>query len=330
MFPFSIRSVIIYVMALLATMPASAATFYYWDTDGATSGAGGATPTGTWGTDAFWSPDSNGAATTAAWSANHAVFSAGNEATGVFTINVSGTQTVHDMHFDEGTVTLQALPGGSLRLAALDGRRLISALPGITAILNVPIGSEVGVTNITKYKAGTIVLGATNTYLGNTRIEGGTIKLGATNVIPDASGLIFAVATQDGINNTSAIFDTGGFSETLGTLTLQTNGLINFGDGSSALSFDDSSGIDWSGFLLTITNFTLGNDTLRFGSAANGLTATQLSLFRFADYGNAAGQIDANGFVTPVPEPAVLALATGSLIAAGVSWRRRKNSVPPQ
>ena len=39
----------------------------YWDTDGATSGAGGPTPTGTWGTDDFWSTDPLGEVVTGPW-----------------------------------------------------------------------------------------------------------------------------------------------------------------------------------------------------------------------------------------------------------------------
>jgi hypothetical protein len=35
------------------------ATNYYWDKNGSTAGAG-ATPTGTWGSDAFWNPSSTG------------------------------------------------------------------------------------------------------------------------------------------------------------------------------------------------------------------------------------------------------------------------------
>ena len=42
----------------------SAAQTYYWDSDGSSPGAG-LTPSGTWGTSAFWSTDSTGSSTTA-------------------------------------------------------------------------------------------------------------------------------------------------------------------------------------------------------------------------------------------------------------------------
>src|SRR4051812_27409429 len=53
------------VLICLATVsqvvtPANAATGpYYWDTNGAPAGAG-ATPSGTWGTNAYWNTDSSG------------------------------------------------------------------------------------------------------------------------------------------------------------------------------------------------------------------------------------------------------------------------------
>jgi hypothetical protein len=48
----------------------------YWDSNDATPGAG-ATPTGIWGTDNFWSTDSNGSVSTTAWtSGDTAIFSA--------------------------------------------------------------------------------------------------------------------------------------------------------------------------------------------------------------------------------------------------------------
>jgi len=75
--------------------------------------------------------------------------------------------------------------------------------------------------------------------------------------------------------------------------------------------------------MVTITNFTSGLDTLQFGNSSSALTGTQLSSFRFADYGNVAGQIDLNGFVTPVPEPGSVALAVcGIVVTAGIHFRR--------
>src|SRR5688572_12158190 len=83
----------------------------YWDTNGAEPGAGTNSPEpgftdGTWGTDAFWSTDPNGAAATSAWTAGeHAVFSAGTDAMDAF-IDVTDTQTAASMTVEDGTVFL--------------------------------------------------------------------------------------------------------------------------------------------------------------------------------------------------------------------------------
>jgi hypothetical protein len=65
-------------------------------------------------------------------------------------------------------------------------------------------------------------------------------------------------------------------------------------------------------------------DSIRFGAGASALTATQLGRFRFVDFGNAAGQIDAFGFVTPVPEPGAFAVLAGLAALGGAFCRRRR------
>lgn len=98
--------------AALLPQPLEAANLY-WDINGTTIGAGGAAPSGTWdGTATNWSGDSTGNSTTAAWiNGSAAVFSAGTEATGSYTITLSGAQTASGLTFEEGTATLSG--GGS-------------------------------------------------------------------------------------------------------------------------------------------------------------------------------------------------------------------------
>ena len=81
-------------------------TDLYWDSNGATAGAG-ATPTGTWGTSTFWSTVFDGTAATAGWTAGrNAVFSAGTDASGSFNLSVNGTQTAGNITVEEGSVTI--------------------------------------------------------------------------------------------------------------------------------------------------------------------------------------------------------------------------------
>ncbi len=119
--------------------------------------------------------------------------------------------------------------------------------------------------------------------------------------------------------------DFNGFDETTGDLILSADSTLDLG-GSSQAAFSDSSDRDWGANTLTIEGFVIGVSTLRFGADANGLTADQLGLIRFAGFGDAAGQIDADGFVTPIPEPAslvLLAAGVGLLVGRGRVHRHR-------
>jgi fibronectin-binding autotransporter adhesin len=116
---------------------ASAQFTAYWDANGATAGAGG-TPTGTWGTDAFWSSDSTGAANTFPWvSGDIAVFSAGIDATNPFTLNVSGTQTASAVLIEEGTVII-----GTGTISTGSGNFTIGTGGGSSARVNFPISTS--------------------------------------------------------------------------------------------------------------------------------------------------------------------------------------------
>ena len=78
-----------------AVQPSFAETTRYWDTDTTDqAGAGGSTPGGTWDTAAManWNISSDGTGVPGAWnSGDDAVFAAGTDATGAYTVNVSGT-----------------------------------------------------------------------------------------------------------------------------------------------------------------------------------------------------------------------------------------------
>src|SRR3954468_790164 len=65
------------------------------------------TPNGTWGTSLFWNPTADGTTTTPGpWvSGDDAVFSAGSDATGPFTVTLSGTQTAKSILIEEGQIT---------------------------------------------------------------------------------------------------------------------------------------------------------------------------------------------------------------------------------
>ena len=94
----------------------SSATSYYWDTDAATAGAGGAgTPNGTWASGGTtWSPSSAGTVAPPAYTtlaADDLFFAAGTTATGAYTINLVTPQSAKSLTFEEGTVTISGASG---------------------------------------------------------------------------------------------------------------------------------------------------------------------------------------------------------------------------
>ncbi len=322
------------------------ATLVFWDRNGTAPGAGGPSPTGSWNSDAYnWNTNGDGTGATGPvpWGdGNFAVFAAGNDATGAYDVYVSNVVQVADIHVDLGTVTFLPDPvaGGTLKLVAWEGsfpntfldgntNRLLSVGqkdPNATAIYSVVLSNAFG---ITRYKRGTLIFAATNQFTGPITNQGGIIKLGVPYAIPKVCQLILANndPTRSDFNPawqyTPAVLDTAGYSQTLDTLGLDGSDssvlrMIDFERLPSALAFSDSSALDWGPFTLTITNFVLGADTLRFGTTGSGLTAQQLSQMDFVDFQSLPGQINAHGYVTPNLPNITSVVPSGS--TANVTW----------
>ncbi len=149
----------------------------YWDLNGATSGAGGTTPSGTWDlTSNNWDGTSAGTGTPSTWTAgNQAVFAAGTDATGAYTVTVApgvSIPGVNGISFEEGTLTINGGAGSSIILS----NGSISTLG--TQTINATIGGSAGLIR----GSGTLVLtlGGSNTYTGQTQILT-TGRINATN-----------------------------------------------------------------------------------------------------------------------------------------------------
>lgn len=146
----------------------------YWDVNGSGVGSGsGSTAVGTWGSGFNnWSTSSNGTSATVGWtSGQQAIFSAGTNATGTYTVTVSGNQTVSGLVFQEGNVTLS---GGKLTLTTGVGAATVSVNGGWKAT----IGSEIaGTAGLIKSGDGMLVLSSSNSYSGVTDLRKGTLVL---------------------------------------------------------------------------------------------------------------------------------------------------------
>ncbi len=212
------------LLMLCAGSPFAFAADVYWDSNGITPGAA-ATPTGTWGTSSFWSPDATGAVATAAWlSGDTAVFSAGSDAIGAYTVTLSGTQTAAGLVIQEGAVTLGGsgavalgassnivvnaganlitdsslritVPTGSTGTATLNGGTLTTTNPSSAGtFLDADLGIVLG-------PAGGTIANANTTGVLNI-IQTGTKITGPGSLTKTGPGII-AVASAAG-NNTYA------------------------------------------------------------------------------------------------------------------------------
>lgn len=161
-------------------------TNLYWDINGPIAGAGGATPTGTWdGTATNWSITVDGTSAGQAWvSGRTAVFAAGNDASGSYTVTVSGTQTAANLRIEEGEVNFStgtvSVGSGNVTVNAgatltTDSSLRLSSTAGST--LNVNGGT---VKTINPSAAGTFVDTDFTVILGS---AGGTFSYTITNVL---------------------------------------------------------------------------------------------------------------------------------------------------
>jgi fibronectin-binding autotransporter adhesin len=186
----------------------------------------------------------------------------------------------------------------------------VNVSSGTATLSGIISGTNASTSALIKNGAGTLIVSGANTYAGPTSLGSGTLQLGASNVLSAGT-----------FNLNGGTFSVNGFDETVGALAFA-SGSIDFISGASNLAFAATSGLTWSGSAnLNILNFTVGSDTLRFGSDSSGLTSTQLSRILF---GSVGAQIDALGYVTPIPEPAEYTSMVGLLALGAVIYRRRR------
>ena len=145
------------------------------------------------------------------------------------------------------------------------------------------IASINGTGGLNKTTGGTLLLQGTNTYTGPTTLSGGSLTLGANNALP-------ATALSIG----SATLNAATFTDTIGTLDVTGTATINLG-AAAALTFADSSAIDWTGGTLTLTGTFVSGSSLRFGSTSTALTATQLS--KISGGGFTTFSLNSSGFL---------------------------------
>ncbi|MCE9556361.1 MAG: PEP-CTERM sorting domain-containing protein [Planctomycetes bacterium] len=253
-------------VALLNARSAIAGT-KYWDLNGNTAGAGGATPTGTWdtGATANWTANSAGTTATTTWSSgDDAFFSAGTDATGSFTINVSGTNNIRNLTVEEGNVTLS---GGTLNLSSN------GSWDGGTGLI---VSSALTFSNKLTIGGGSITLSGTNT--------------GAGGVLMDAAAASLAIGNNAAFGTSTFEWGSGTLSATGGnrvigsSVGVTTKDSITF-SGSNDLTFngqvtlgvDRNTSVTGAGRLTFAGGLTGGHSLIKLGTgtlAIGGTTST--------------------------------------------------------
>jgi fibronectin-binding autotransporter adhesin len=176
----------------------------------------------------------------------------------------------------------------------------------------------------TKTGEGSLTISGNNTYTGTTTVNAGTLLIGGTLAL----------------NKTTTIALGGGTLGFTGGLTVATPGalklnngtsILDFGAGADSLTFADSNLVagGWTGHL-SIYNWG-GDDSLFFGTNADGLSSTELSLITFysdngtTSLGGAAIGADGSVTVAAIPEPATTTMALlglGTVVC--LVFRRRR------
>jgi hypothetical protein len=271
----------------------------YWDQNGKTLGAGSATPAGTWNTTAsnkVWNTSSAGTNNATSWTAgSDANFSAGSDATGAFTVTVSGTQSVSSITVDEGSPTLAT---GTINFSDATPDLLVAS--GSTLTFSSAPTSTTGNLNVgSATYTGTTVFAANTTLAGTVTLGGGTLRL-------------------------------SGSSYSFGTLNVTGNSTLDF---SGVTTLNLTSLTISSGVVLTIQNWSQASDffyTQVWTGATqdlfdNGNTAP-LNQVQFSGFGANQTGWDSydNQIRTNVPEPSAYgAIVVGSLLV-WFAWRRRE------
>lgn len=191
----------------------------FWDVDTISqAGAGGATPSGTWnGTNLTWNANATGTGIPAAWpGSNVAAFAAGSDATGAYTVTVSGSQNLTGLTVEEGAISQS---GGTLNFGTTPN-----------APISINTGSSwsqdstsviAGTGGIDKTKPGTLLLRGTNTFSksGTGSQAFLTITSGVVDFTKDANLGAVPTASDNGaaltLNGGTLRYSNAGHSEEL-------------------------------------------------------------------------------------------------------------------
>lgn len=265
-----LTSVTCLFLVLRCTAPALAQL--YWDTNGKTGGAGyGGIAPGVWGVGSLWTTSAGGTSTTRAWSAGEqAVFSAGGDTFGAFTISLSGNQVASGLVFQEGSVTLR---DGSLTLRRGTGGGTISVASDLSATIDSTL---LGTDGLIKDGDGTLILAAANSYSGLTDLRRGTLVLASdygigTSTLNLNGGSVSAGDAPVSLNNQVRISD---HSTIGGMMDLILGGNVTQCGGDWTLRINNAGRTTFSGDTITLSDSAKRNHRLTLDVTGGEVTIT--------------------------------------------------------
>jgi hypothetical protein len=151
------------------------------------------------------------------------------------------------------------------------------------------------------------------------RLTSGTLLLGGANKIGNSTA----------VNLNGGTLNTGGFSDTVGALTLTANSVLDFGTTNNVhLQFSSAA---WTAGALTVNNWTgtafaTGNPDQFLVASAGPLDSSFLGQISFTGHGSGAIAFNVGGGlyeIVPVPEPTTVLGAAGLLAFLAYRERRR-------
>ena len=324
-------AVAIIFLAIFVSASAHAQNLY-WDGNGNTVGAG-TTPTGTWdtGVTARWNTNINGNGNPGVWTASGtAFFSAGTDATGAYTVTVSGLVVAGGIRVEEGSPTFAGTTSPSLRIMG-GGLQISSGAGTVSFDSSLPISISASqnwvndsanlfsvASNISSSAIGGLqILIPQGT--GNTSISG-TISNGTGNIQLQKAGAgtltLSGTNTYTGATNVNAgrLLINGNQSAATGLVTVNSGGTLGGGGTTGGRVVVASGGILAPGATTTtstaifnVGDGTVGALTLQAGSSfaidLNGTTAgTGYDRVSVTGGVSLAGALNVTSTITPTTD----------------------------
>ena len=228
------------------------------------------------------------------------------------------------------TFTLNANRGITLGNSVAGLGASIQVNPGQTLTIAAPITGPNGLlsgSGTATFGFGTNIVTAANTYTGGTGISTGRLMLGANDALPYGTTMI--IAPDNGTAPAGAIFDLGGFSQTIGPLSstnafsgatgtgtpiIVLNGALTVLQTNTANVFN---GVITGSGSLTINGNSSGKLTLGMGNTYTGLTLINGGTLDGSVSGTIPGDVAVNGGTLELDNPgAMSSTATLTLGAA--------------